>query len=130
MIRLILIIAILLALLITFKQIQNTPPEKRKKLLIKVGITVTAAIVLLLALTGRIHWIGGLIAALVPILRGSFPYLLKYLPILQRFTQQQTTSETNTPPPASVNLTIDEAYQVLGLEKGADKAANTKNAPR
>lgn len=129
MIRLILILAILLALFIVFRQLQNTPPEKRKGLYLKAGISITAGIVLLLALTGRVHWIGGLIAALVPFARAALPYVIKYFPVLQQYRNQQQQQQNQQAPQHQhrVDLTVDEAYQVLGLEPGADKEAIIKS---
>jgi DnaJ domain len=124
MIRLILIVAILLAIVIVLKQVKNTPPEQRKKLYLKVGIGLTAAVLLLLALMGRIHWIGGLVAAMVPVVRAAFPYLLRFLPFFQQHISNKPQAEQQAPPQqAQVNVSLDEAYQVLGLEPGADKEA-------
>ena len=121
MIRIILIVAIVLAIVIVLKQVKNTPPAQRKKLYIKLAVGLTAAVVLLLALTGRIHWIGGLIAACIPMLRAALPYVLRYLPFLQQQHSQQ--QQQQQPPPAQVNVSVDEAYQVLGLQPGADQDA-------
>ena len=124
MIRVILIAAILLAIVIVLKQVKNTPPEQRKKLYLKLGIGFTAAILLLLALTGRIHWIGGLIAALVPVARAALPYALRLLPSLQQHlhNKQQAKQQQQAQQP-QVNVTLEQAYEVLGLQPGADKQA-------
>ncbi|MCR8921447.1 DnaJ domain-containing protein [Dasania sp. GY-MA-18] len=120
MIRIILIVAIVLAVVIALKQVKNTPPAQRKKLYIKLAVGITAAVVLLLALTGRIHWIGGLIAACVPLFRAALPYALRYLPFLQAKNSEQQQQQK---PQAQVNVSVDEAYQVLGLQPGADQEA-------
>ena len=122
MIRIILIVAVFLVLVIVLRQIKNTAPEHRKKTYLKLGIGLSAAVVLLLAFTGRIHWIGGLIAACVPFIRALLPYALRFLPSLQRYFNRNQ-QQPQTPPPPSVNLSVAEAFQVLGLEPDADQEA-------
>ncbi|MGK0442686.1 MAG: hypothetical protein ACJA0N_002501, partial [Pseudohongiellaceae bacterium] len=119
MIRLILIAAILLAIVIVLKQVKNTPPEQRKKMYLKLAIGLTAAVLLLLALMGRIHWIGGIVAAMIPIVRFAFPYLLRALPFLQQHIGHKKQAEQHAPPQQpKANITLDEAYQILGLKPG------------
>lgn len=123
MTRIILIIAIGLTLLIMIRQLANTPPEKRKKAYLKLGISLTIGIVILLALTGRIHWLGGLFAGLIPVVRGLLPYLFKALPFLQHRRQHKQQENTQQTPEPSVEMTVAEALQILGLEPGASKEA-------
>ncbi|WP_339672685.1 DnaJ domain-containing protein [Dasania marina] len=123
MIRLILIIAIVVAIVIVLKQVKNTPPAQRKKLYLKLTIGLSAAVVVLLALTGRIHWIGGLIAASVPLLRSALPHVLQHLPFLRKHFSQQTHNDQQAPPASTVDLSVEQAYQILGLTADADTDA-------
>lgn len=87
-IRLLLIIAFIAVVWSIIQQLKSSEGEARKKLLLKYGLAVAAIALILLAITGRIHWIGAIIGALIPIVRQAFPLLLKVLPFLQQTRQQ------------------------------------------
>ncbi len=83
MIRSILVILALIAIIWGAKYINRQPPAKKKRLWIQVAIYGTAAVLIVLALTGRVHWIGAAFAAILPILRT----LLSYTPRIFSFIQ-------------------------------------------
>lgn len=117
MIRLILLVAIILSLIIVYRQFKATPTQHRNKFLIKLAITTSVTLVILLALTGRIHWIGGLIAVSIPIIRSLLPLFIAYLP---QFKRRQAGQQN--PPTSSANLSLKDAYNILGLQADASKA--------
>ena len=82
---------------------------------------IAAAIVLvLLAITGKLHWLFGLIGALIPFAQKAFAVLATY----NRFKNLGNTgsSQQQTPPPNnSSSMTRAEALEVLGLEEGASE---------
>ena len=94
-IRLLLIIAFIAVVWVIIKQLKSSEGEARKKLLLKYGLAIAAIALILLAITGRIHWIGAIIGALIPIVRQAFPLLLRVLPFLQQ-ARQQANANTNT----------------------------------
>lgn len=110
--RLILLIAFILAVLTIIQLLKNTPKSQAKSLYWKVGLSATAIILILLAATGRIHWIGAAIGALIPIVRRSIPLLLRYFPLAKQYFRTQTgqspsannTSEVKT---TILNMTLD-----------------------
>ncbi len=110
--RLILLIAFILAVLTIIQLLKNTPKSQAKSLYWKVGLSATAIILILLAATGRIHWIGAAIGAMIPIVRRSIPLLLRYFPLVQQYIRTQpqqrpssnNTSEVKT---AILDMTLD-----------------------
>jgi len=106
-IRLLLIIAFIAVVWSIIKQLKSSEGEARKKLLLKYGLAVAAIVLILLALTGRIHWIGAIIGALIPIARHAFPLLLKVLPFL-RHAKQQTNTNTQQ---GQYNETVTETLR-------------------
>lgn len=88
--RLILLIAFLLAVFTLIQLFKNTPKAQIKSAYWKIGLSVVAMVLILLAVTGRIHWIGAMIGALIPFVRRSLPYLIRYFPTLQQFWRTQT----------------------------------------
>ncbi len=61
-------------------------------------LVLASLALLLLAITGRLHWIGAIFAALLPFARQIFPWLVRLFPFLKllyRRRQQQQTSAGN-----------------------------------
>lgn len=56
--------------------LQNQPPGQRKPAIIKLALFAGVGIVLVMALTGRLHFLFGLVAFLFPLLRRILPSLL------------------------------------------------------
>jgi len=128
MARLIILLAVIGAGLLIWHKISQASGDQRRNL---VFWTVTGLIIgslVLLVLTGRMHWLyalGGTIAAFAPrVIRW-----IRYLPILARFHQQyrqQRASQGNSGGsssnrPGSGNMTTAQAYEVLGLKPGASR---------
>lgn len=88
-IRLILIAAALAAAFWIIQQFKKTPRNSQRSLYWKYGLAMAAIATVLLALTGRIHWIGAVIVATLPFIRSAMPALIKYFPHLQQWYRQQ-----------------------------------------
>lgn len=191
--RLILLVVAVFLLWYVWQYLKSRPARDRKRLLWKWGSLALLAIAVILVATGRIHWVGAAIAAMVPLLRTAMIWLPRVLPVatllgrkfgpstlrtqglkvtfdfasgdadgevftgphtgkrlstlddaqlkeqlafFQESDRQSTLlmqaylmkkgmggfsqSSQNTSP-ADTNLSEDEAWQILGLEPGADK---------
>jgi hypothetical protein len=114
-IRLLLVVAFIAIVWLLIKQLKSSPGEQRKKLLWKYGMAVAAIALILLAITGRIHWIGAVIAALIPIARQLFPLVLKFLPFLQQTRQQAqaNTQNHNETVTATLRMRVNAQTQQL-----------------
>jgi len=109
-------IAIVLLILLIVGWVRSKPKELRRRAWLQAGLISLALVMLLLAITGRMHWLGALIAGLLPFVKSAFPWLLRLLPFLKARRRQQ-----QSPPKPSGNLTKQEAYEILGLKEGASK---------
>lgn len=79
-----------LAALLVFSLIRygiNSSPEQRRKLVYIIAIGLSATILLLLLLTGRIHFLAAVVAAAIPFAK-KLPLLLKYIPLFRYLKQQ------------------------------------------
>ncbi|GAB2191867.1 DnaJ domain-containing protein [Sessilibacter sp. MAH1] len=83
MIRSLLVIIALIVIFTGVKYINRQPPEKKRQLWIKVTLYTVAAVMIGLALTGRIHWLGAALAALLPIGRSLLVLAPKVFPFIQ-----------------------------------------------
>lgn len=109
MLRPLLLLLLVIALLFGFSWVRRQPPARKRTLFIRtlLGLLIVAAI--LLALTGRIHWIGAVIAALLPFAKMLMTLGLQLLPFWRqrRAQQQQATGEPREE--------LAEALDTLGL---------------
>jgi hypothetical protein len=96
--RLILLIAVAIAVITLLQLLKKTPQSQRKNLYWKIGFSLLGIALVLLAVTGRIHWVGAMIGALIPFLRQMAPVLIRYFPFLQQYFRKQTQ-----PPPSASN---------------------------
>lgn len=96
--RLLLFIAIVLVAFILVQQLRKTPKDQLKNVYWKFILGAVAIALMLLAITGRIHWIGALFAALIPFVRQMIPLMIRFFPMIQHYRRTQTQ-----PPPSSGN---------------------------
>lgn len=119
MLRLIFAVAIVIAVFWAMRNIRQLPAEQRKKRYISLGIGGFAGLLIVLAITGRVHWVGAAIGALLPVLRTLGPAALRYLPgiLANRGGAAQKQSQVQT---ASLNMTLDHQRSALdgSIEQG------------
>jgi len=96
-IRLILLLAFVFAALIIFQQLKNTSPAKAKAMYWKWLLAGLGLVLVALALTGRIHWLGAMIGAILPFIRRVTPLLIRYFPQIRHY------HKTRTQRPSAVN---------------------------
>jgi len=103
-------------------QLAKEDPVERRKGLIQAVLILVFVIIVLLTVTGRLHWIGALIAASIPAVKYLLSIALRLLPFFgSRFKPSPTQS--NPAPADSGTMTHADALRVLGLSEGADKDA-------
>jgi len=61
--------------------LRSKPPKQRRAATIKLIVLLVTLGLLYLAITGRLHWLGALVAALLPFARRLIP-LLRFLPLI------------------------------------------------
>lgn len=80
--RLILLAAIAFVLYILYQRAQAAPPHKRRSEFIKLGLGVAVVAVIVLAMAGKMHWIGVALTGLLVGLRQLAPTLIRLFPML------------------------------------------------
>lgn len=80
--KLVLLIASLLALYIAVTRIKQMPVAKRRSAYIQLAFIVAAGVAILLAATGKMHWIGALLTGLLVLIRQTLPLLVQFAPHL------------------------------------------------
>jgi len=123
MIRLVILLAVLGIGLLLWYKLKNTPADKQKKLKFQIFAGAVVALMLFLAVTGRLNFVYAAIGSFIAFLPRLAP-LLKFLPLVSRFTQaagEQNNKRSSQQAHATNNMSKDKAYDVLGLKPGATK---------
>jgi len=124
--RLILLAAIAVIFYLLIRRARNAPPHKRREEYVKLGLGVALALVTVLALTGRLHWIGVALTGLLVILRQLAPLLPRLLAALAGRSGRDGAGARRTtdrgPPPGGAEMSREEALAILGLGADAGEA--------
>jgi hypothetical protein len=113
--RLILLVAVALAIYIGYQLLKKPSPDNKKKLW-QAGAILLVVLSLLLVAMGKLHWIGAAIAALFTGLKTAWPWLAQYVPKILGKKQNHTQNSAGDMP-----STREHALEVLGLEEGSSK---------
>lgn len=130
MARIILLIAVGIFAYVAWQKFKASEPRQRRKLLLQwllIGLALAAVV---LAITGRLHWVGAAIALALPVLGKGLSLLARHLPWLapliakraqanqqQNQEQRQEDAKAGKAPP----LTEQEARNILNVGANADR---------
>ena len=104
--RLLILIALLLIGIVGAYWLKKKIEEEGRGFLIKAALIGAAVILLLLAATGRVHWLGAILAALLAGLRSLAPLLLRHLPLTQIWRYFSGAGKTSTGNASTVKTDI------------------------
>lgn len=98
--------------------IKSQPVKRQRAAVIKVVTTLVIMALVYLAVTGRLHWLGVLIAGVLPFMRKLLPLILRFLPFLkhlydQRQTGQQSSGNHSEVQTAIIRMTLDHDSGVM-----------------
>lgn len=90
-------------------------------------LIVAGLIVLYLTVTGRLNWLFALAGVTVAFILRLMPALLRYAPYLHRVWSEfnaakEHTSQRKNKADIKSHMSVEEAYEVLGLKMGASEA--------
>ena len=128
MIRIYLILLLIGILFFGIRGFLKTPPAILARRIKTLLLSVAGLVVLYLAATGRLNWLFALAGLAVAFIVRSMPALLRYAPDLHRLWSEFNAAKQNTSQrrqhkaDTKGEMSIEEAYEVLGLNSGASKA--------
>lgn len=103
------------------------PPAVVSRNLKQIGLIVLGLVLLYLGITGRLNWLIALLGVLLAVLSRLAPALLRYAPVLQRLWfmfksgKQQSGQRRDYTRPNYNKMSIEEAFEILGLKQGASR---------
>jgi hypothetical protein len=107
--RLILLVAVLAVIYILLRRAQSLPPHKRRAEYIKLGLGVALVATVILAASGRIHWVGAAVTALLVTARQGLPIVLRLFPML-------ASLRSKSAPSAGKSSTVETALLRMQLD--------------
>lgn len=136
--RMILLIAIGIFAWLAIQKFKYTPPEHRRKLIVQGVLIALALAAVLLAITGRLHWVGAAIAVVLPIISQAWRTFGRHLPWIapliakhaQAKAEKQKAAEGSTEKEGHAQgartdrepqLTLEEARKILSVPPHASR---------
>ena len=107
--KLILFAAAALALFIAVTRIKALPAPKRIAAYLQLIFVVALVVAVLLAISGKMHWVGALVTGLLVLLRQSLPLLIQLLPHLKGWLGQSGSGATSQVESAILRMTLDHS---------------------
>ena len=123
MARIIILIAALGVTLYLWVWLKARYQEQGRPFAVKATLVACALLLIGLAATGRVHWLGALLASALAGMRFLLPIIFKSLPLLAPFLKrakaEQGDNNANANTGSSSDMTETEAFAVLGLDHNA-----------
>jgi hypothetical protein len=119
MAKFLLLVIVAVTFLIVWSKYQKGNQEEKKLILRQSLKYVFWGILLILVMIGRLHWLGGLIAASIPL----FPVIYQKLLRKIRGNKEAHNETPNAPAPLT---NIEEAMEILGLSGDLEKGEITE----
>jgi hypothetical protein len=134
MLTLLLIALSLTTLVIMSARIKQLPKNLQNRAWWKFASILLACLLIILVITGRMHWIGALLGALLPFLRGAFSFMTQLLPFWFKHKGTILSSEENMQKANHDNtsdgdaMSIQAALQLLGLTQAPQSVGDIYKA--
>ena len=126
MIRIYFVLALIVLAFFLLRKFLKTSPEVISRMIKKTGVFLLLLAIVALAVTGRLNWIIALLGIFVAFVMRMLPYILRYVPQLHRLwvafnKNKQQSSNSGTTNKKSGHMSIEEAYEILGLDASASE---------
>ena len=107
MIRALLAIAAAAIAIYYLWRVRSMPPHKQRSGYIKFLLGLMIALVVVLTLTGRMHWVGAAITGAFVFLRQILPWVIRALPFLNKLRERNTQSGQSSIQTNHLSSTLD-----------------------
>ena len=126
MIRIYLILLLVIIAFFGLRAFRKASPSVLAKYTRVLLLSIIGVALLYLTATGRLNWLFALIGVFFAFTLRLMPSILHYAPQLHRLWQQfsgskQSSSQRQSDSSAKGKMSVEEAYEVLGLKPGASE---------
>ena len=119
MFKFLLLVIIATTALIMWSKYQRGDLEQKKRVIAQAFKYAFLGLLLFLVMRGRLHWLGGMLAATIPFIPGIYQL------IRARFRSQKNQTANENNPPQTPLTSTEEAMEVLGLSGNPDSGEIT-----
>ena len=116
LLRLIFAVAIIFLLFMVIRHFKKSPPQLSSNILKQAAIYAAVAGVVILVVTGRLHWLFAAAASLIPLFKKALP-LLRYAPFLKQLLQRFSSTYTKQQSKSEQTAQIESRYIRLFLNQ-------------
>jgi len=126
LIRIYLILLLVIIAFFGLRAFQKASPSVLAKYARVLLLCIIGLALLYLTATGRLNWLFALVGVVIAFMLRLMPALLHYAPHINRLWQEffgskQNASQRQSDSRAKGKMSVDEAYEVLGLKPGASE---------
>jgi hypothetical protein len=126
LIRIYLILLLIIIAFFGLRAFQKASPSVLAKYTRVLLLCIIGVALLYLTATGQLNWLFALAGVVIAFMLRLMPALLHYAPQLHRLWQEisgskQNTSQRQSDSSAKGKMSVEEAYEVLGLKPGASE---------
>ncbi len=127
MIRIYLVVLLAIIVFFGIRSLKKKSPLERSRYRNRAFLILAGLLLLYLTASGRLNWLFALISVGIAFMLRFLPALLHFAPQVHRLWQsfsggKQNTSQSQHEASAKGKMSVDEAYEVLGLKLGASEA--------
>jgi hypothetical protein len=119
MFKFLLLVVVATTALIMWSKYQRGDLEQKKRVIRQALKYAFLGLIIFLVMRGRLHWLGGVVAATIPFIPGLYQL------ILTRFRSQKNQGADEPIPPQAPLTSAEEAMEILGLSGNPDNGEIT-----
>jgi hypothetical protein len=119
MFKFLLLVVVATTALIMWSKYQRGDLEQKKRVIRQALKYAFLGLIIFLVMRGRLHWLGGVVAATIPFIPGLYQL------ILTRFRSQKNQGTDDPIPPQAPLTNAEEAMEILGLSGNPDNGEIT-----
>ena len=130
MLKILFFAVIVTIIIIGGSRYKKMDPAQKRRTLWRMGTGIFLCVLALLVITGKMHWIGAAIGALIPFVRNAYGLISQILPLWlarKQAKQSNQADESFSPPRPVVPMPIQEALEILGLSGDLSKGEITES---
>ena len=126
LIRIYLVLLLIIIAFFALRKFLKTSPAVLAKYMKVLLLCIAGVILIYLGVTGRLNWFFALAGVAIAFMLRLMPVILRYAPQLHKLWShfnfaKQNASQRQSPARPTGNMSIEEAYEVLGLKTGASE---------
>ncbi|MDO3382274.1 molecular chaperone DnaJ [Gilvimarinus algae] len=115
MFRLIPVLVLVALVIFGISWLRKLPPGHKRRAVLRILFVMLLGTLVFLVVTGRIHWVGAVLGALLPFIKTLAGLAMQFLPFWQKHRQSSSNPNSGNGRASSGPMSLDDALDTLGL---------------